>query len=243
MLSFDSLKALLSQPSLNRNNALLLILAYSECSIKSVADIKVIAKSCGLRSIDKWNVSNVLARLKGDAVRLEKGWEITHSGLKKLSDEKLLAKQPFASANSSLRTYLEKMPECTTKEFIKETISALEYDLTRSAVVLSWVGAISVLYEYTLMHKLAEFNAEALRRDSKWKDASTQDDLCKMKEFNFLEVLEGISVIGKNCKKQLQDCLALRNSCGHPNTLAIGENMVAAHVEALLLNVFMKFPL
>jgi len=97
------------------------------------------------------------------------------------------------------------------------------------------------LYEYVVNHKLQEFNVEATRRDAKWKAAKTVDDLCKMKEFSFLEVLEGISVIGSNCKKELQNCLARRNTCGHPNTLAIGENMVAAHIEMLILNLYTKF--
>lgn len=62
-----------------------------------------------------------------------------------------------------------------------------------------------------------------------------------MKESIFLDILESISVIGNDVKKELKKCLDLRNSCGHPNSLVIGENRVAAHVEILILNVFSKF--
>lgn len=79
----------------------------------------------------------------------------------------------------------------------------------------------------------------AKRRDSRWKNAKTSDDLTAMKESEFLNILEHLSVIGKNVKLELQNqCLVNRNSCGHPNSLKIGENTVAAHIELLILYVY-----
>ena len=62
-----------------------------------------------------------------------------------------------------------------------------------------------------------------------------------MKEHDFLQVLEAISVIGKSVKNELETCLKLRNGCGHPNSLKIGQNRVAAHLETLVFNVFAVF--
>jgi hypothetical protein len=62
-----------------------------------------------------------------------------------------------------------------------------------------------------------------------------------MKEYDFLQVLHAISVIGKNTKDELEGCLKLRNTCGHPNSHKIGEHRVTSHVETLVLNVFSKF--
>jgi hypothetical protein len=62
-----------------------------------------------------------------------------------------------------------------------------------------------------------------------------------MKESEFLVVLEKLSVIGKSVKKQLEQCLDLRNGCGHPNSLKIAEHVVASHIEILILNVFARF--
>jgi len=42
-------------------------------------------------------------------------------------------------------------------------------------------------------------------------------------------------------KAELKQCLDRRNGCGHPNSLKIGPNTVAHHLEILLLNVFNKF--
>ena len=60
-----------------------------------------------------------------------------------------------------------------------------------------------------------------------------------MKERDFLDVLEAIGSIGKNVKQTLQNqCLSLRNACGHPTSLKISENNVAAHLDTLVLNVY-----
>lgn len=108
-------------------------------------------------------------------------------------------------------------------------------------MVLSWVGAMALLYDHVVDKELSAFNAEATRRSSKWKHAKTADDLALMKEFEFLQVLHAISVIGKNLKDELEPRLKLRNGCGHPNSLQIAEHVVASHIEILTLNVFAKF--
>jgi hypothetical protein len=101
---------------------------------------------------------------------------------------------------------------------------------------------MSVLYDYVVKRKLADFNAEAKRRDSKWRDARSADGLGRMKEHDFLDIIEAVGVIGKNVKQELQNnCLQLRNSCGHPNTFQVGEHRAAAHLETLIQNVFSKF--
>lgn len=100
---------------------------------------------------------------------------------------------------------------------------------------------MSVLYDHVVANHLSAFNMEATRRDAKWRTARTADDLAHMKEHDFLQVLEFISVIGKSVKGELESCLKLRNGCGHPNSLQIAENRVAGHIETLVLNVFSVF--
>jgi hypothetical protein len=128
-----------------------------------------------------------------------------------------------------------------TKRFVEEAVECFESRKFRAAVVLSWVGAVSLIQEHIMSKELTAFNTEALRRDPKWRTAKTADDLSRMKEADFLEVISAISVIGKNVKQELEGCLKLRNGCGHPNSLQIGEARVSAHVEVLILNVFARF--
>jgi hypothetical protein len=53
-----------------------------------------------------------------------------------------------------------------------------------------------------------------------------------MKEHDFLQVLEALSILGKNVKNELGDCLKLRNGCGNPNS-RIAESRCAAHIEGV----------
>ena len=127
------------------------------------------------------------------------------------------------------------------RAFLTEAIVCTERSLFRAAVVLSWVGAVALLYEEAVTNHLAALNAEATRRDSKWKSAKNTDDLGRMKEATFLEIAGAISMIGKNVKQELEACLKLRNACGHPNSLKIGSHKVAAHLETLALNVYAMY--
>jgi hypothetical protein len=124
------------------------------------------------------------------------------------------------------------------RSFVEEAIAAFENGLYRSAGVLTWVGAVALLYDHVVSHKLAEFNQEAVARNIKWKAATNAEDLTRMKEHDFLQILPAISVVGKNVKDELEGCLKFRNACGHPNSLKLGEARTAAHIETLMLNVF-----
>ncbi|MCL4295383.1 MAG: hypothetical protein KJ077_06630 [Anaerolineae bacterium] len=137
-----------------------------------------------------------------------------------------------------LKKHLTDIGDENSIEFIQEAIACFENKLFRAAVVLSWVGTVSVLQNHIINKRLTDFNIEAKRRNPKWRDAQSVDDLGQMKESELLDVLEYLSVIGNNVKLELKKCLQLRNSCGHPNSLSVGPNQVAAHLETLILNIF-----
>ena len=116
-----------------------------------------------------------------------------------------------------------------------------EYGLNKAAVVMTWSAAVYFLKKEVVKNHLDDFNAEAVKAHPKWRTAKTSDDLGLMKERDFLDRLENISLIGKDVKQQLQECLTLRNSCGHPNSLKVEKLKVASCVETLILNVFRRF--
>ena len=236
------LKNVLSDKELSRKEKILLLLLAEGEKEKQVKDIKKLAISNGLREASKWNISQILNDLGNCAIKLPSGWSITNQGKDLLAQTGILKeKSPVLSAHKQLRKYLSKVTSEEVKIFIEEAISALEYGLMRSAVVLSWVGSVAILYDEVIKNHLSVFNKEAIKRNPKWKMADTVDDLAKLKEYDFLQIINGISLIGKNTKLELEQCLKLRNSCGHPNTFRIGEHRVASHIEVLILNVYQKF--
>ena len=248
MLPAESLRDLLAS-GLKTHDRLLLILGVNATDAKSVMTIKIAARNAGWRGVDKVNVSTVLGRAPKLAVRTAKGWELTSNGQKYVSElvGRIGHGTVVGTVAPALRARLANIANADAKAFVEEAVKCYEAHLYRAAVVLSWVGAVAVLYDHVVANQLAAFNAEATRRTANskqpWKPAANADDLARMKEHDFLEIVTAISMpgLGKNVKEELQKQLKLRNACGHPNSYKLGEHTVAAHLETLILNVFSKF--
>lgn len=245
MLPKDTLKDLLSQ-DLSNTDKLLVCLAVEPVGARTVAELRELAVRAGLRSAKKWNISDMLKRAVRLAARTASGWELTAQGVEHVAQTAgPLMSSPIPRVASALRAHMVKIANQDSQRFIEEAVSCFEVRQYRAAVVLSWVGAIAVLYDHVVAHDLAGFNAEAVSRSANskhpWSPAKSADDLARMKESEFLIVLEKRSIIGASVRKQLEKCLDLRNGCGHPNSLKIADHAVASHVEILILNVFSRF--
>lgn len=247
MLTETDLVDSLHKKRLSRRDTLLLILCVNVEKPKEVAAIKRLGRNAGFTEIQKWNVSGILKCSRGLAIRLPEGWAITSRGREHVRSLNILPEKRSRKVidyASSLRSANKKITNVDTVAFIEEAISSFEAGLYRASVVLSWVGAVSLLQDQIMSHHLVDFNKEAQKRDASWKSAHTKDDLSRMKESDFLDIIGSppISLVGKNVKEELKNnCLRLRNACGHPSSLQIGENRVSAHLEVLILNVFAKF--
>ena len=237
---FD-LKTFLHQSNIKQLDRLLLILASMDkpCQIK---DMKDRAREAGFR-FPEANLSQSLRNSKGLAIRTPQGWEITDTGKQHLRDLGFTTKiSPGArQVATELRAHLPNIKDEDTRSFVEEAIKCYEAELYRSAIVMSWIGAVAVLHSHIHAKHMEAFNREAKRVDPKWNEAKTKDDLGKMKENDLLERIVTLSLMGKDVKRELKRCLDLRNSCGHPNSLHISNNTAAHHIEILLLNVFKKF--
>jgi hypothetical protein len=226
---------------MTQSDKLLLVMAAVDKPCK-IDEIKVRAFNAGFKIPDHWNPSAALRSVKGRAINTPNGWEITEKGklhLKKLGVTKISA--AAAQVATGLRAELIKIKNTDTRAFVEEAIKCFENELHRSAIVMSWLAAVDVLYKKVHSAHLDDFNDEAVRVDSKWKRAKSVDDLSKMKESDFLDRLVAMSFLAKNVKTELKNCLDRRNGCGHPNSLKIGPNTVTHHFEILLLNVFQPF--
>lgn len=220
----------------------LLVILASLDKPASLNGIREASKNAGYRIPAKWNMSATLSRSKGQAINIPSGWEISELGRAHLRSLGVSDISPAAIVVAfDLRKHLEKIKVEDTRNFVEEAIKCHEFGLYRSAIVMSWLGAVSVLHGYVHTNRLGDFNTEASRVDTRWKNAVTTDDLGKMNEDKFLDTIERLSIIGKNVKETLKECLKRRNGSGHPNSHKFSTNQSAAHLEALLLNVFEPF--
>lgn len=236
MLPLDALKDYLPRRELSPRDKTLLVLA-AQAPLK-VKEIRKVARLNGAPGARKWNISQLLTRSRC-AVSGADGWELNKEGRSVVAaivgDER-----PLPEADR-LRAALAKVTSPEAHAFLEEAVHCYGARLYRAAVVLSWVGALWLLYSEVAAKHLPAFNVEAIRRNPKWRDAKNAESFARMQESEFLDVAEAIGVLGKTVKNQLKTCLDLRNGCGHPNTFALGENAVAHHIENLALNVFARF--
>jgi hypothetical protein len=246
LLPTDQLRDLINKPALSQRSRLHLILAAAGNAPISVTEIKRIATEAGLHEIATWNVTDALNKSKGSAARVSNGWVLTSLGKSQVEEEFKLSfqKNKPVPVLDKLRKATSSISNADTVAYVDESLSCFEAGFYRASVVLSWMGAISLIQDYVLNKKLSEFNAEALRRNTKWKPITTKDGFGRMDEGEFLDILAdpSVAVFGKNVKEELKNhCLALRNACGHPNSLKIAEQRVASHLEVLVLNIFARF--
>lgn len=240
MLDLEGLKDWLHRDLPPRDKLLLMLSSFDHPV--PIADVRAKAEEAGFRFPKKWNPSLTLSRSGGLAIRVPEGWELTNTGKNHLRNLGVESVSPAAlQVAADLRRHLAKVQNPTTHAFVEEAIKCHEAKLYRSAIVMSWIAAVDVLYREVVANHLAAFNAEASRVNGKWKAAANEDGLTRMGEADFLDRLVAIGVIGKNVKDELAKALGLRNGCGHPNSLAVGGNMVTSHLESLLLNVFERF--
>lgn len=247
MLDANEITDALQKVRYRRLDTLLLLLAVDAETPKTISAITSLGMRSGSTEIARWNISDVLKKSGGLAVRLSEGWCLSSFGRDHIRSLNVLPERKSVKIlqhAAQFKMHASKINNADTRSFVEEAIAAYEVGLYRSSIVLSWIGAVSLLYDHMINNGLSEFNAEARKRDPKWVNAKSKDDLARMKESAFLEIIcsPPLSVIGKNLKEELKNnCLQLRNACGHPNSFKIGENKASAHLEILILNIYSKF--
>lgn len=243
MLTQEQLKQAVHRQRLTKTDVALLCVAAGGSEAVLTTQVRRLAVDSGVKGAATTNWGSHLGSAEDKVFKTVQGWELTKSGREHVASLAAheLSASPAAIQAQSLRALLPQVKNNDARTFLMEAIVCAEQSLFRAAVVLSWVGAMALLHDQTVVAHLSSFNAEAAKRDPKWKPAKTRDDLGKMKEATFLDVAASISLVGKNVKQELDGCLKLRNSCGHPTSLKIGSNRVAAHLEVLALNVYAIF--
>jgi hypothetical protein len=244
MLKLEDAKRIVHGPRLGNRDQLLVLLSIEPIGPLLVDKIKKRCMDAGLPKLAKKNISDILGKSSGSVARTAVGWEVQQPGVMRVRKlaQAVNVNLVVSHSSGSLRGHADHIGDVLTRSFVMEAIYCFEAKQYRAAVVFSWAGAVALIHKYVFSMKLIEFNAEAARRDTKWRAAKQQDDLGRMKEHEFLDICEAIGIMGKNVKQILQnECLNLRNACGHPNSVSIAENSVAAHIEKLIKNVFSRF--
>lgn len=235
------LRDALTRRDISKTEKYLLIVAHHDGPVVN-ADIKTIAKENGWKDGEKSAPASFLSK-SNLALLLPKGWTLTGPGRSELENRGLISRiGVLTPVTQTLEKYILDVHDPDKARFVEEAIACVKNKSYRAAIVLTWVGALYLMYAYVLREKLTEFNAEVNRRYSRSKPASTIDDLAALlKESEFLNVLEHIKAITKAESKELTNCLDRRNTAGHPNSHTFTEVGVGSHIETLISTVYRRF--
>lgn len=246
LLKEPELLDLVHEPDRTTLDKVLLCLAVDHPVAVPVARIRSLAVSAGIPSAKKINIPDVLRKSRGKAANTGAGWKLAPRGVARVLEIRGAGPTaPATAASINLANHAKKITDPVIRAMAEEAVGCCSHGLYRAAVVFSWVTSVALLYRRVVNSHLADFNSEAVRRTAgsknPWKAAKTEDDLALMNEDAFLDIAQHISLFGKSVKLRLKRALELRNGCGHPNSFAVGEAEVAAHIEALIQNVLRKF--
>lgn len=129
----------------------------------------------------------------------------------------------------TLSKKLESLP-IDINSYFCEAINCLEYDLRRSAVVMSWVGYFQVFSEK--MFELHEKDIHNVRK--KWGFNNLSELKEKNTEFAILLVAKEIGFINNPKLRILQGRLSTRNQCAHPSLYKPTLNGAIGYVDEII---------
>jgi hypothetical protein len=233
----------LARRDISKTDKYLLIVAMHDGPMKA-NDIRAVARQNGWRDGAGSLPGDYLKQTK-NAIYVPNGWTVTQACKKSLADRRLMnAAGVLTPVTEALERYLMDVHDPENARFVEEAVQCVKNKSYRSAIVLTWVGAVYLLYQHVLKHRLAEFNQEGHRRFQKkgWSDVGDVDGLATtVTESVFLNMLEHIGVVTKAEQKELQNCLDRRNTAGHPNSASFEEVTVGAHIHELISKVYRKY--
>ncbi len=195
-----------------------------------------------VKKSDNINFSSSLMGLNEWVDSPAKGlWQITPSGERRVRSWLKIPEVELENENDT--TILEqavsnKISEPIVRDYFQEGIDCLKIGRLRACVVFLWSGAIFLIRKKLLTQNLKSLNAAIKKHDPKARDVKIIDDFAYVKDTVVLLVLKDLGLCDKAQKEVLEECLNLRNKCGHPTKYSPGPKRISSYVEELLSVLF-----
>ncbi len=211
--------------------------------IASVAQIKNLLKRA--RIMGRRNRVNFFRALESLDEKVDsptKGlWQITPSGEKKVKDLLSLTDENVEVENDT--TTLEKiintkLKDPAIKDYFQEGIDCLKIGRLRACIVFLWAGSTYVIREELLTKPAKQLNAAIQKYDKKARNVTKIDDFAYIKDSILLLAAQELGLYDKSQRDALEQCLDLRNKCGHPGKYSPGPKRVSSYIEDLVSIIF-----
>ena len=163
-------------------------------------------------------------------------WSITNSGESYVRELLELPANDIEIENdvSSLESLISKISDKDVCDYLNEAVKCLQVNALRACVVFLWSGSVKKIRDDVFACGVKNINPAILKFDPKAKQIKKLDDLVLIKESTLLLVSQEMGLFDKNQRSVLEDCLNLRNKCGHPGKYKIGQKKVSSFIEDLV---------
>jgi len=207
----------------------------------TVEGLRSLIKRARVPKADKLNLADTLAKSAPYVETVGKHgnrfiWRLTSSGQEHVRELLGLPSKDIEIENdvSSLNRLVASISDPDVVDYLNEAIRCLQVNALRATVVFLWAGAVKKMRDDAFSCGAANVTRAVLKFDPKAKPINKVDDLVLVKESILLLVFQELGLADKNQRTVLEDCLNLRNKCGHPGKYKVGEKKVSSFVEDLV---------
>lgn len=211
----------------------------------TVEGLRTLIKRARVPKADKLNLADVLAKSAPFVETVGKQgnrfiWRLTSSGQEHVRSLLGLPAKDVEIENdiSALAGIVSTIADADAADYLSEAIRCLQVNALRATVVFIWAGAVKNLREKAFACGATNVTGAVTKFDPKAKPVTKVDDLVLIKESVLLLALQELGVLDKNQRGVLEDCLDLRNKCGHPGKYKVGQKKVSSFVEDVIGIVF-----
>lgn len=166
----------------------------------------------------------------------------TREDMLRVSPLDLIMKPQLESINTSkLSKKINQLTNEDEKNYLLEAIQCFDSGALRAGILLTWIAAMRNLQNKLLKHyTLHSINTAIQKHIKEPKLIRSITDFAYILEGVQLKAACDLGEIDKNEKGVLEDCLDLRNNCGHPGQYKPEEFKALAFLEDLLTILFDK---
>lgn len=211
----------------------------------SVDGLRQLLRKARVPKVDKMNLADTLSKSAPYVDTQGKDgnkflWSLTVSGQEHVRSLLNLPARDVEIENDvvTLENLVQKVGDAEVANYLGEALKCLQVNALRATVVFLWSGAVKKIRDEVYSYGATASATAVAKFDHKAKTISKIDDLVLIKESVLLLAAQELGVYDKNQRAVLEDCLNLRNKCGHPGKYSIGPKKVSSFFEDLVGIVF-----
>jgi hypothetical protein len=218
---------------------------YEGTSELTIEGLRALLKRARVSKADKLNLADVLSKSAPFVDSPGKQgnrflWALTPTGQDRVRQLLNLPVNDIEVENDvvALQALINNVGDEDVADYLAEAVKCLQVNALRATVVFAWSGAIKKIRDDVFVCGAAAADVAVKKHDSKAKNISKADDLVLVKEATLLLAAQDLGLYDKNQRAVLEDCLNLRNKCGHPGKYKLGPKKVSSFIEDLVGIVF-----